>query len=435
MGNLVAIVGRPNVGKSTLFNRLLGERYAIEDEKAGVTRDRIYGKTDWNGIQFSFIDTGGYVKESEDIFQQQIEHHVKIAVEEADIILFMVDFKDGYTPLDEDVAQLLRKMKKTTFLVVNKVDSPSDSFILGDFFKAGFEKIFPISALNGYGTGELLDELTKHLKHTSSYEIKSNLPRVAIVGKPNVGKSSLINVLLGEERSIVTPIPGTTRDAVHSIYNKYGHHFILIDTAGIRKKTKIKEDLEYYSMLRSIRAIEQADVCILVVDATMGITHQDLAILRIIEENKKGIIIAVNKWDLVEKDSRTINRFKEYVLYQIAPLYDIPIFFISALKKTRILQLVQAVSQVYHNLHQKIKTSELNRILLPFIELNPPPVYKGKRIKIKYAVQLPTPHIAFAFYCNLPQYIKEPYKKMLEKKLRESFSFTGCIIDLYFREK
>lgn len=434
MGNIVAIVGRPNVGKSTLFNRLIGQRYAIEDEKAGVTRDRIYGRTDWNGVEFSVIDTGGLVRESEDIFQQQIEHHVQMAVEEADIVLFLVDFKDGYTPLDEDVAELLRRSGKPTFLVVNKVDVPAQSHVLGEFYKAGFELVFPISALNGHGTGDLLDELVKHLKPTAQ-KVKDNLPKVAIVGKPNVGKSSLLNALLGEERSIVTPIAGTTRDAIHSLYNKYGHRFIIVDTAGIRKKTRIKEDLEFYSMLRSIRAIEEADVCILVIDASIGISHQDLHILSIIEENKKGIIIAINKWDLIEKNSKTLDEYKSYVLQEIAPLYDVPIFFISALKKTRIMQLVRSVEQVYQNMHQKIKTRQLNDIMLPFIELNPPPVYKGKRIKIKYVVQLPTRHLAFAFYCNLPQYIKDSYKKMLEKKLRESFSLTGCMVDLYFREK
>jgi len=434
MANIVAIVGRPNVGKSTLFNRLIGERYAIEDEKAGVTRDRIYGKTDWNGIEFSVIDTGGYVKESEDIFQQQIEHHVRIAIEQADIILFLTDVNDGYTPLDADVAELLHQINKPVIVAVNKVDNHFKIPEVAEFYKTGFEHVFPISAINGFGTGDLLDELVKHMQPVREKE-EEEIPRVAIVGKPNAGKSSLVNALLGEERSIVTPIAGTTRDPIHSIYNKFGHKFLLIDTAGIRKKSKIAEDLEFYSILRAIRVIEEGDVCVLVIDATVGITHQDLYILRIIEENKKGIIIAVNKWDLVEKNSKTLEEYKEYILSEIAPLYDVPIVFISALEKTRIFKLVEAISMVYENMKRKIKTSQLNQALLPIIEKFPPPVYKGKNVKIKYITQLPTRHIAFAFYCNLPQYIKDSYKKMLEKKIRELFPFTGCIIDLYFREK
>jgi GTP-binding protein len=435
MGNIVAIVGRPNVGKSTLFNRLVGQRKAIVDETAGVTRDRIYGKSDWNGIEFSVVDTGGYVLNSDDIFEEEIRKQVKIAIEEADVILFLVDVTTGITDMDIEVAHILRKSKKRSLLVVNKVDNNIRVQESYEFFNLGLGDPWCISSINGSGTGDLLDELVKPFEKQPDVEENSETPRISIVGRPNVGKSSLINALIGEDRNIVTPIAGTTRDAVHTRYNKFGHDFLLIDTAGLRKKSKVSEDLEFYSVLRSVRAIENSDVCILLIDATQGVEAQDMNIFNLIIRNRKGVVLVVNKWDLVEKDNKTTKEFTELIKKRIAPFQDVPIIFASALTKQRILKVLEDAIQVFESRKQRIPTSKLNEIIQDAVEAYPPPSYKGKFIKIKYATQLPTHAPSFALFCNLPQYIKEPYKRYIENKLREQYNFSGVPMQIFFRQK
>jgi GTP-binding protein len=434
MGNIVAIVGRPNVGKSTLFNRLVERREAIVDDISGVTRDRLYGHCFWNGKSFSVIDTGGYVSNSSDVFEQEITKQVIIAVEEADVIIFMVDVTMGVTDLDQSVAQLLRRTNKAVFVVANKVDNNvriADSY---EFYNLGLGEIYAVSAVSGSGTGELLDDITKILKDDSVSE-DEELPKITIVGRPNVGKSSLTNVLIGEDRNIVTNVAGTTRDAINVRYSKFGYDFMLVDTAGVRRKSKVNEDLEFYSVMRAIRAIENSDVCLLMIDATIGFEAQDQNILNLIRKNKKGVAILVNKWDLVEKSTNTVKEYTKSIMEKISPFNDVPILFISALTKQRILNVVETAMKVYENRNQRIPTGELNEIMLEAIENYPPPANKGKYVKIKYVTQLPTPTPVFAFFANLPQYIKEPYKRYLENKLRENFDFTGVPLALVFREK
>ncbi|MDX9845530.1 MAG: ribosome biogenesis GTPase Der [Tenuifilaceae bacterium] len=435
MGNIVAIVGRPNVGKSTLFNRLVGQRKAIVDEVAGVTRDRIYGKSDWNGVEFSVIDTGGWVVNSEDIFEGEIRKQVKIAIEEADVILFLVDTASGVTDMDIEVANLLRRSEKKVILVANKVDNYQRQQESYEFYNLGLGDIWSISAMNGSGTGDLLDEVLKYFKKDTTEEEETEIPRISIVGRPNVGKSSLINALVGEERNIVTPIAGTTRDSVHSRYNKFGHDFIIIDTAGLRKKGKVTEDLEFYSVMRSIRTIENSDVCILMVDATQGIESQDMHIFNLILKNRKGVVLVVNKWDLVEKVNNTTAEYTQAIKERIAPFNDIPIIFTSAITKQRILKVLEEAMQVYENRKRRIPTSTLNEFTQEVVDAYPPPAWKGKFIKIKYATQLPTYAPSFAFFCNLPQYIREPYKRYIENKIREHFNFSGVPIQVFFRQK
>ena len=436
--NLVAIVGRPNVGKSTLFNRLVGNRQAIVDETAGVTRDRHYGQCEWCGHEFSVVDTGGFTSNSDDVFESEIRKQVMIAIEECDLVLFMVEAATGITDFDEEIAGILRRCRKPVILTVNKVDTGDKMYDTWQFYKLGLGDPMAIAAATGGGTGDLLDKVVELLpKETKDVEDPyAGLPRFTIVGKPNVGKSSLTNALLGEERNIVTPVAGTTRDAISSHYNKFGHEFMLVDTAGLRKKTKVTEDLEFYSVLRSIRAIENSDVCILMVDATSGIEAQDMAIFNLIIRNKKGCVIVVNKWDLVtDKGPNTMKEFKQAIEKRIAPMSDIPVIFTSATNKQRILDVLEAADHVYANYSRRIPTSQLNDAMLPEIENYPPPAWKGKYIKIKYITQLPTPSPSFAFFCNLPQYIRDPYKRFLENKLRSHFDFTGCTVQIYLRQK
>jgi GTP-binding protein len=434
MSNIVAIVGRPNVGKSTLFNRLTGERIAIVDPTSGVTRDRHYGKSDWNGIEFSVIDTGGYVVGSEDVFEEEIRKQVDFAIDEADVILFLLDVAEGLNVMDVDVAEMLRKSRKKVIAVVNKVDNAARMQDVAEFYALGFDQLFPISGVNGGGTGELLDELVKEFKPETTNEL-DDIPRFAVVGRPNVGKSSLVNVLLGEERNIVTPVAGTTRDSIYSRYNLFGFDFFLVDTAGLRKKNRVYENIEFYSSLRSIRAIEHSDVCILMIDATEGFGAQDQHILSHIEKNHKGLVIVVNKWDLVEKSTHTHKEFETRIREKTAPFTDIPILFTSTISKQRIFKALETAMEVYKNRTQKISTSKLNEMLLPIIEQNPPPSTKGKHVKIKYITQLPLHYPAFAFFCNLPQYIKDPYKRFLENQLRKQFDFSGVPLIIYLREK
>jgi len=434
MAGIVAIVGRPNVGKSTLFNRLVGARAAIVDEQAGVTRDRIYGKSEWNGREFSVIDTGGYVHGSDDIFEAQIRRQAEIAIQEADLLFFVVDVVTGITDLDMAVAQLLRQSKKPTILVVNKVDNHlrvSDAY---EFYKLGLGDPYQISAINGSGTGEILDAMIKLLPEREE-DTKDQLPKFTIVGRPNVGKSSIVNALLGEERNIVTPIAGTTRDSIDTRFNQFGLDFLLVDTAGLRKRGKVDEDLEYYSVIRAIRAIEESDVCILVIDATRGLEGQDQTILDTIIKNKKGVVIVVNKWDLIEKDTHTSEEFEKEIRRTIAPFNDVPIYFTSAITKQRILKTLEGAMQVYKNRSKRIATSALNEQMLGVIEKTPPPAYKGKYVRIKYVTQLPTPWPSFAFFANLPQYVRAPYKRFLENKLREFFDFQGVPIQVFIRQK
>jgi GTP-binding protein len=435
MSRIVAIVGRPNVGKSTLFNRFVESRKAIVDDVSGVTRDRIYGKCQWNGVDFSVIDTGGYVMHSEDVFEEQIRKQVHLALEEADVVLFMVDVESGITDLDGDMAALLRRSDNKVILVVNKVDNHNRQADAQEFYALGLGEIYLISSMTGSGTGELLDEVVKLLPETKPVEEEGTLPRFTVVGRPNVGKSSFINALIGEERNIVTEVAGTTRDAIHTRYNKFGYDFIIIDTAGLRKRAKVKEDLEFYSVLRSVRTIEEADVCLLMLDAERGIEAQDLNIFSLIQKNKKGVVILVNKWDLVEKDNSSTNNFQKEIRERIAPFSDVPIVFISALSKQRIHKALETAMQVYQSRQQKIKTSELNEVMLKVIEAYPPPSLKGKSIKIKYCTQLPSSAPGFIFFANLPQYIREPYKRYLENNIREKFNFTGVPIQIFFRQK
>ena len=436
MGNIVAIVGRPNVGKSTLFNRLTESRNAIVKEISGVTRDRLYGKGEWNGAQFSVIDTGGYVKGSEDIFEGEIRKLVEIAIDEANVIIFMVDVTTGIVDLDETVAALLRKAKKPVFIVANKVDNINRIGLSAEFYQFGLGDVFDLSATNGTGTGELLDEVVKHFdKEDETVNEKNDLPKIAIVGRPNVGKSSLVNALTGEERNIVTNISGTTRDAINTRFNAFGFDFMLIDTAGIRKKAKVQEDIEYYSVLRSVRTIEEADVCIFMIDAQEGLQKQDLHIFYVIEKNSKGVVVVVNKWDLVEKDTNTMLRYEEKLREELAPFNDVPIIFTSTITKQRIHKALEATMMVHANRTKKIPTSKLNEVMLEIIQATPPPALKGKYIRIKYITQLPTYSPAFAFFCNLPQYIPDSYKRFLENRLREKFDFCGVPIRVFFRKK
>ena len=434
MGNIVAIVGRPNVGKSTFFNRLIQKRQAIVDSISGVTRDRHYGKTDWNGKEFSVIDTGGYIVGSEDIFEGEIRKQVDLAIEEANAILFLVDAQQGVTDMDMTVAKHLRKSDKPVFLVANKVDNGQIMQEAVELYALGMGDYFCISSINGSGTGELLDELIAKLPDAEAEE-DSDLPRFAIVGRPNVGKSSFVNALVGEERNIVTDIAGTTRDSLDTHYTKFGHDFVLVDTAGVRKKKKVSEDLEFYSVMRSIRSIEYSDVCLLLIDATLGFESQDQSIFHLADKNRKGIVILVNKWDLVDKDTHTTKAYEAAIREKIAPFTDVPILFISALTKQRLLKALEIAIKVSEDRKARISTSKLNDVMLPFIEHNPPPATKGKYIRIKFCTQLPTKTPTFAFFANLPQYIKEPYKRYIENKLRESFNFSGVPLQIFFRKK
>jgi GTPase len=433
MSNIVAIVGRPNVGKSTLYNRLTETRKAIVDDFSGVTRDRHYGLAEWTDKSFTVIDTGGYVANSADVFESAIREQVLIAIEEATVILFMVDVTTGITDLDDEIANILRRGKKPVFVVANKVDNNQQISDATTFYSFGLGEIYSISSMTGSGTGELLDEVVKHFEKEPEEE--STLPKYAIVGRPNVGKSSLINALIGKERNIVTPIAGTTRDSIHIHYNQFGHEFMLIDTAGLRKKTKVKENIEFYSVMRTIKALEEADVIILMIDAVEGIEAQDINIFHLAEKNKKGVVILVNKWDLIEKDTKTTKLFEEQIRERIAPFTDVPIVFTSVVEKQRIFKAIEAAALVFENKLKKVPTSKLNDVLLPIIEKYPPPAIKGKYIKIKYITQISAASPMFAFFCNLPQYIKEPYKRFLENKLREHFDFSGVPVQIFFRQK
>ncbi|WP_396181317.1 ribosome biogenesis GTPase Der [Flavobacterium sp.] len=436
MNNIVAIVGRPNVGKSTLFNRLIQRRDAIVDSVSGVTRDRNYGKSEWNGKEFSVIDTGGYIKGSDDIFESEIRKQVELAIDECDAIIFMVDVEEGITPMDDEVAKLLRKVTKPVLLAVNKVDNSKRVTDALEFYNLGLGEYFTIGAMNGSGTGELLDKLVEVLPEMpEAVEDENPLPRFAVVGRPNAGKSSIINALIGEDRFVVTDIAGTTRDAIDTTYNRFGFEFNLVDTAGIRRKAKVKEDLEFYSVMRSVRAIEHSDVCILVIDATRGFEGQDQSIFWLAEKNRKGIVILVNKWDLVEKDTMTARDYERKIREEIQPFTDVPILFVSATEKQRLLKALETAVEVFENRKQKVPTSKFNDLMLPIIENQPPPALKGKYVKIKYCMQLPTPVPQFVFFANLPQYVKEPYKRFLENKLRENYNFSGVPIDIYFRQK
>ncbi len=434
MGNIVAIVGRPNVGKSTFFNRLIQRREAIVDAVSGVTRDRHYGKSEWNGKEFTLIDTGGYVVGSDDVFEAEIDKQVELAIDEADAIIFMVDVESGVTGLDEEVAKLLRKVKKPVFLAINKVDNSKRNADAVEFYSLGLGEYYTIASINGSGTGELLDDLIKALPEVED-KIEDDLPRFAVVGRPNAGKSSFINALIGEDRYIVTDIAGTTRDAIDTKYNRFGFEFNLVDTAGIRRKSKVKEDLEFYSVMRSVRAIEYCDVAIVVVDATRGFEGQDQNIFWLAVKNKKGVVILVNKWDLVEKETQTSKQFEDNIRKEIEPFTDVPILFISALTKQRIFKAIETAVEVYQNRKNRIPTSKLNETMLEIIQQYSPPANKGKFVKIKYCMQLPTPTPQFAFFANLPQYVKDPYKRFLENKMREIYNFHGVPIVIYFRKK
>ncbi len=436
MNSIVAIVGRPNVGKSTLFNRLVQRREAIVDSVSGVTRDRHYGKSDWNGKEFSVIDTGGYVVGSDDIFEDEIRKQVQLALDEADIIVFVVDVEQGITPMDSEVAKLMRKVKKPLFIVVNKVDNAMRAADAVEFYNLGLGDYHTISSINGSGTGELLDALTEKMPEPEEVDLeKEELPRFAVVGRPNAGKSSFINALIGEDRNIVTNIAGTTRDSIDTKYNRFGFDFNLVDTAGIRKKSKVKEDLEFYSVMRAVRTIEYSDVIILMVDATRGFENQDQNIFWLAEKNKKGVVILINKWDLVDKETNTMRDYEAAVRKQIAPFTDVPIIFVSVLTKQRIFKAIETAVQVFENRKNRIPTSKLNETMLEIVKNNPPPATKGKFVKIKYCMQLPTPTPQFAFFANLPQYVKDPYRRYVENQLREHYNFNGVPIIIYFRQK
>lgn len=434
MSNILSLVGRPNVGKSTLFNRLTQTKEAIVDSVSGVTRDRNYGKADWCGYEFSVIDTGGYVVGSDDIFESEIRKQAALAIEESDVIVLLVDGREGLTPLDEEVAQMLRKSKKPFYLAVNKIDSPSNYLDYTEFYALGMENIFPISAVSGSGTGDLLDEVVKHFSKEENVQLE-DLPKITIVGKPNVGKSSIINTFLGYERHIVTPIAGTTRDSIFTRYTGFGFDFYLIDTAGLRKKKKVEEDLEFYSVMRTIRAIENSDVCILMCDASQGFDAQDLNIFSLAARNRKGIVVVMNKWDLVEKDNKTHKQYEDLVRQRIAPFTDVPIIFTSVINKQRIYKVLETAIEVHKNRSRKISTSELNDVMLPIINQTPPPMNKDKVIRIKYVTQLKTSFPAFAFFCNLPQYVKDSYKRFLENQIRERWNYSGVPMEIYFRRK
>ncbi len=433
MGNAVAIVGRPNVGKSTLYNRLVGQRDAITDDFSGVTRDRKYGTCEWNGKRFTVVDTGGFVHGSDDIFETAIRRQVKVALEEAAVIIFMVDAQTGITDLDEDIAKILRRSKVPVMLVINKVDTHKSLMEANEFYGLGFDNTFFVAAVSGSGTGDLLDVIVEHINDEP--ELETPLPKFAIVGRPNVGKSSLTNALLGEDRHIVTPIAGTTRDPIHSHYNKFGKEFMLIDTAGIRKKAKVEEDLEFYTVMRAIRAVEEADVCILVLDAELGIEAQDLSIASLIQKRHKGMVVLVNKWDLITKETNTARDYEAAIKRRLAPHDDVPVLFISALEKQRIFQTMEAAMEVYANRSRRIKTSELNDLMLPIIEATPPPSVKGQHPKFKYVTQLPTPFPAFAFFVNNPHYVRDSYVQFLENQLRKHYDFKGSPMEVYMRTK
>lgn len=436
MNSIVAIVGRPNVGKSTLFNRLVQRREAIVDSVSGVTRDRHYGKSDWNGKEFSVIDTGGYVIGSDDIFEEEIRKQVALAIDEADIIVFVVDVEDGITPMDAEVAKILRKVKKPIFTAVNKVDNAMRDADAVEFYNLGLGDYHTISSINGSGTGDLLDAIVTKIPEPKEIDLETEeLPRFAVVGRPNAGKSSFINALIGENRNIVTNIAGTTRDSIDTKYNRFGFDFNLVDTAGIRKKSRVKEDLEFYSVMRAVRSIEYSDVIILVVDATRGFEGQDQNIFWLAEKNRKGVIILINKWDLVEKETNTMRDYELKVKEQIAPFTDVPIVFISALTKQRLFKAIETAVDVFKNRKNRIATSKFNDTMLDVIKSYPPPAIKGKFVKIKYCMQLPTPTPQFAFFCNLPQYVRDPYKRFVENKLREIYNFTGIPVTIYFRQK
>lgn len=434
MGNLVAIVGRPNVGKSTLFNRLTESKSAIVDSVSGVTRDRHYGKGDWNGVNYSVVDTGGYVMGSDDVFEAEIRSQVVLAIDEATAIIFVVDVTEGITEMDTEVTELLRRSPKPVFLVANKVDNPARIGDAAEFYGLGLGEVFTISSANGSGTGDLLDEVVKVFNKEEEIE-EEYIPKVAIVGRPNVGKSSLINALLGQERNIVTNIAGTTRDAINTRYKAFGHDLLLIDTAGVRRKSKVSEDLEFYSVMRSINAIEYCDVCMVVLDATLGLESQDLNLIGLAIKNNKGIVILVNKWDLIEKDNKTVKQFEENIREKLAPFKDVPIIFISAISKQRIFKAIEAVVEVYENRSRKIPTRKLNDVMLPILDNFPPPATKGKYIKIKFCTQLPTHNPSFAFFANLPQYVTESYKRFIENKLRDNFDFKGVPLNIFLRKK
>ncbi|MBR3521990.1 MAG: ribosome biogenesis GTPase Der [Prevotella sp.] len=437
MGNLVAIVGRPNVGKSTLFNRLTKTRHAIVSDVAGTTRDRQYGKCEWNGKEFSVVDTGGWVVNSDDVFEGAIREQVKIATEEADLVLFLVDVQTGVTDLDSDVAQILRRSKLPVILVSNKTDNNEQQYYAADFYALGLGDPMCVSALSGFGTGDLLDMVLDKLPKESPDELEVNIPRFAVVGRPNVGKSSIINAFIGQERNIVTDIAGTTRDSIYTRYDKFGFDFYLVDTAGIRRKNKVSEDLEFYSVMRSIRSIENSDVCILMIDATRGIEAQDMNIFQLIQKNNKSLVVVVNKWDLVEDKSQVvIKTFENAIRERMAPFTDFPIIFASALTKQRIFKVLETAKEVYLNRKMRIGTSKLNEVMLPIIEATPPPSIKGKYIKIKYCTQVPDTQIpTFIFYANLPQYVKEPYKRFIENQIREHWKLTGSPINVFVRSK
>lgn len=436
MSQVVAIVGRPNVGKSTLFNRLIGERKAIIDDVSGVTRDRIYGFSNWNGKNFTVVDTGGFVKGSSDIFEAEIRRQVQIAIDEASIIVFLTDVSTGITDLDEEIARMLRKSPKKVLLAVNKVDNATRQLSANEFWSLGFDNTFFLSSISGSGTGEILDVVAEMLPDDDdSNQINPDIPKIAIVGQPNVGKSSMINALMGEERNIVTEIAGTTRDAIFTLYNKFDKQFYLIDTAGIRKKARVHEDLEFYSVLRAIKAIEEADVCILMIDATAGLESQDLNIIGLIQKRKKGLVIVVNKWDLIEKETNTARDFEQRLKEKMAPFNDVPILFTSVLEKQRIFKTIETALEVDANRKQRIKTSALNDLMLDIIERNPPPTFRGKIIKIKYVTQLPVYYPSFVFYCNYPEQIKQSYRNFIENQLRKHYNLTGVSISVYFRDK
>ncbi|AXG73008.1 ribosome biogenesis GTPase Der [Flavobacterium arcticum] len=436
MNNIVAIVGRPNVGKSTFFNRLIQRREAIVDSISGVTRDRNYGKSEWNGKEFSVIDTGGYIKGSDDVFEGEIRRQVELAIDEADVIVFVVDVEEGITPMDEEVAKLLRKVTKPILLAVNKVDNAMREKDAIEFYNLGLGDYYTFAGMSGSGTGDLLDALVELLPDAQEPdENAEELPRFAVVGRPNAGKSSFINALIGEERFVVTDIAGTTRDAIDTTYNRFGFEFKLVDTAGIRRKAKVKEDLEFYSVMRSVRAIEHSDICILVIDATRGFEGQDQSIFWLAEKNRKGVVILVNKWDLVEKETMTTRDYELKIREELQPFDDVPILFVSAITKQRLLKALETAVEVFENRKQRIATSKFNEVMLPIIEHNPPPALKGKYVKIKFCMQLPTPTPQFVFFCNLPQYVKEPYKRYLENKMRDIYNLSGVPIDIYFRQK
>jgi GTP-binding protein len=434
MKNILALVGRPNTGKSTLFNRLTKTRNAIVDALSGVTRDRNYGTANWNGIEFSVIDTGGYVLNSDDIYENEIRKQVNLAIEEANVILFLVDGRDGITSLDEDIATMLRSAQKPVFLVVNKIDSPANYTDQMEFYALGFPHLYAVSAISGSGTGDLLDETVKYFSTTED-QIDETIPKIAVVGRPNVGKSSIINTFLNTDRNIVTPLAGTTRDSIYSRYKGFGFDFYLVDTAGLRKKKSVEENLEFYSVMRTVRAIENSDVCIVMCDATYGFEAQDLNILSLAQRNKKGVLIVVNKWDLVEKNANTHLEFERTIREKIAPYNDVPIIFTSVINKQRIYKVLETAVTVYHNCKRKIPTSVLNETMLAVISENHPPVQKDKVVRIKYITQLHTQTPSFAFFCNLPQYVRDSYLRFLENKMREFWDFSGSPLNIYFRKK